>query len=39
VGRAPMAPKRTFFKPFTMRQTPENHARSALNSAESGAYV
>jgi len=33
-GRAPMAPMRRFFRPLTMRQTAENHTRSALNSGE-----
>ena len=30
VGRAPMAPKRTFFSPRTMRQTAANHCQVRL---------
>ena len=38
-GRAPIAPMRKLRSPFTTRQTPANHSRSALNSAEPGATV
>ncbi len=38
-GRAPIAPMRMCFKPFTTRHTPANHWASLLNWGESGASV